>query len=321
MDLYGECMKAIYGYKPILYYTNGYVTKVIDGIYPDRTVMAFHTIDELELMMQRRNRGNITDLKISDRITNRPYQKMAITNLCEWLNQKHRRGLLVMATGTGKTRVAISLVDVLSRNNWVKNVLFLADRTSLVNQAKKNFAKLLPNMSICELSGNEEKDYNARLMFCTYQTMINYIDAEDKRFTSGRFDLIIIDEAHRSIFNKYGSIFAYFDSLLVGLTATPKSEVDANTYRIFGCESGIPNFDYSLEEAVKDKYLVNYKSFSRTTKLLKRGIKYNELTEDEKRQLDEYFVDEPPTPDFTVSERSSSRRYSTRTPAVKFSKN
>lgn len=303
VDLYGECMKAIYGYKPILYYTNGYVTKVIDGIYPDRTVMAFHTIDELELMMQRRNRGNITDLKISDRITNRPYQKMAITNLCEWLNQKHRRGLLVMATGTGKTRVAISLVDVLSRNNWVKNVLFLADRTSLVNQAKKNFAKLLPNMSICELSGNEEKDYNARLMFCTYQTMINYIDAEDKRFTSGRFDLIIIDEAHRSIFNKYGSIFAYFDSLLVGLTATPKSEVDANTYRIFGCESGIPNFDYSLEEAVKDKYLVNYKSFSRTTKLLKRGIKYNELTEDEKRQLDEYFVDEPPTPDFTVSEK------------------
>lgn len=303
VDLYGECMKAIYGYKPILYYTNGYVTKVIDGIYPDRTVMAFLTIDELELMMQRRNRGNITDLKISDRITNRPYQKMAITNLCEWLNQKHRRGLLVMATGTGKTRVAISLVDVLSRNNWVKNVLFLADRTSLVNQAKKNFAKLLPNMSICELSGNEEKDYNARLMFCTYQTMINYIDAEDKRFTSGRFDLIIIDEAHRSIFNKYGSIFAYFDSLLVGLTATPKSEVDANTYRIFGCESGIPNFDYSLEEAIKDKYLVNYKSFSRTTKLLKRGIKYNELTEDEKRQLDEYFVDEPPTPDFTVSEK------------------
>lgn len=303
VDLYGECMKAIYGYKPILYYTNGYVTKVIDGIYPDRTVMAFLTIDELELMMQRRNSGNITDLKISDRITNRPYQKMAITNLCEWLNQKHRRGLLVMATGTGKTRVAISLVDVLSRNNWVKNVLFLADRTSLVNQAKKNFAKLLPNMSICELSGNEEKDYNARLMFCTYQTMINYIDAEDKRFTSGRFDLIIIDEAHRSIFNKYGSIFAYFDSLLVGLTATPKSEVDANTYRIFGCESGIPNFDYSLEEAVKDKYLVNYKSFSRTTKLLKRGIKYNELTEDEKRQLDEYFVDEPPTPDFTVSEK------------------
>ena len=309
VDLYGECMKKIYGYKPVLYYTNGYVTKVIDGLYPDREVMAFHTIDELELMIQRRGRNDIVDLKIDDNISSRPYQKMAITNLCEWLNKKHRRGLLVMATGTGKTRVSISLVDVLVRNNWVKNVLFLADRTSLVHQAKSNFSKLMPNMSICELSGSGEKDLNARLMFSTYQTMINYIDAEEKKFTSGRFDLIIIDEAHRSIFNKYGSIFAYFDSLLVGLTATPKNEVDTNTYRIFGCEAGVPNFDYSLEEAVKDKYLVNYKSFSRTTKLLKRGIKWSELSEDEKQQLDEYLVDDvPPTPDFTVSERELFKR-------------
>lgn len=309
VDLYGECMEKVYGYKPVLYYTNGYVTKVIDGLYPDREVMAFHTIDELELMIQRRGRNDIVDLKIDDNISSRPYQKMAITNLCEWLNKKHRRGLIVMATGTGKTRVSISLVDVLVRNNWVKNVLFLADRTSLVHQAKSNFSKLMPNMSICELSGSGEKDLNARLMFSTYQTMINYIDAEEKKFTSGRFDLIIIDEAHRSIFNKYGSIFAYFDSLLVGLTATPKNEVDTNTYRIFGCEAGVPNFDYSLEEAVKDKYLVNYKSFSRTTKLLKRGIKWSELSEEEKQQLDEYLVDDaPPTPDFTVSERELFKR-------------
>lgn len=225
VDLYGECMKKVYGYKPVLYYTNGYSTKIIDGIYPDRPVMAFHTMEDLELMLQRRTRGDITDLTINDEITNRPYQKMAITNICEWLNAKHRRGLLVMATGTGKTRVAISLVDVLTRNNWVKNVLFLADRTSLVNQAKRNFAKLMPNMSVCELSAGGEKDFNARLMFCTYQTMINYIDAEDKRFSSGRFDLIIIDEAHRSIFNRYGTIFKYFDSFLVGLTATPKNDV------------------------------------------------------------------------------------------------
>lgn len=232
VDLYGECMKKVYGYKPVLYYTNGYSTKIIDGIYPDRPVMAFHTMEDLELMLQRRTRGDITDLTINDEITNRPYQKMAITNICEWLNAKHRRGLLVMATGTGKTRVAISLVDVLTRNNWVKNVLFLADRTSLVNQAKRNFAKLMPNMSVCELSAGGEKDFNARLMFCTYQTMINYIDAEDKRFSSGRFDLIIIDEAHRSIFNRYGTIFKYFDSFLVGLTATPKNEVDANTCQL-----------------------------------------------------------------------------------------
>ncbi|MBQ8540824.1 MAG: DEAD/DEAH box helicase family protein [Clostridia bacterium] len=309
VDLYGECMEKTYGYKPVLYYTNGYVIKVMDGLYPDRAVMAFHTIDELELMLQRRNRGNIVDMKIDENIAGRPYQQMAITNLCEWLNKKHRRGLLVMATGTGKTRVSISLVDVLARNNWVKNVLFLADRTSLVHQAKTNFAKLLPNMSVCELSGNDDKDLNARLMFCTYQTMINYIDAEDKRFTSGRFDLIIVDEAHRSIFNKYGSIFSYFDSLLVGLTATPKSEVDANTYRIFGCEPDVPNFDYSLDEAVRDKYLVKYKSFSRTTKLLKRGIKWNDLTDDEKKQLEEYFdEDVVPTPDFTVSEKELFKR-------------
>lgn len=302
VDLYGECMKAKYGYKPILYYTNGYVTKIIDGLYPDRQVMAFHTIDELELMMQRRNRNDITDTKVDPYIAGRPYQSMAITNLCEWLNAKHRRGLLVMATGTGKTRVSIALVDVLSRNSWVKNVLFLADRTSLVHQAKVNFNKLLPNMSICELSGNEDKDFNARLMFCTYQTMINYIDAEDKRFTSGRFDLIIIDEAHRSIFNKYGSIFTYFDSLLVGLTATPKSEVDANTYRIFGCESGTPNFDYSLDEAVKDHYLVDYKSFNRTTQILKRGVKYKDLSPEDQQKVDQYFAEDVPTPDFTIPE-------------------
>lgn len=138
VDLYGECMKKVYGYKPVLYYTNGYSIKIIDGIYPDRPVMAFHTMEDLELMLQRRTRGDITDLSINDEITNRPYQKMAITNICEWLNAKHRRGLLVMATGTGKTRVAISLVDVLTRNSWVKNALFLADRTSLVNQAKRN---------------------------------------------------------------------------------------------------------------------------------------------------------------------------------------
>lgn len=300
VDLYGECMKKVHGYKPVLYYTNGYSTKIIDGTYPDRTVIAFHTLEELELMLQRRGRRDITDVTINDEITDRPYQKMAITNICEWLNAKHRRGLLVMATGTGKTRVAISLVDILSRNNWVKNLLFLADRTTLVNQAKRNFTKLLPNMSVCELSGGGDIDFNARLMFCTYQTMINYIDAEDKQFSTGRFDLIIIDEAHRSIFNRYGTIFKYFDSFLVGLTATPKNEVDANTYRIFGCEAGIPNFDYTLEDAIKEHYLVGYHVVNRISKLLTKGINYNDLTEDERDQLDEYMGDDPPTPDFNI---------------------
>lgn len=299
VDLYGECMKAIYGYKPILYYTNGYVTRIIDGIYPDRQVFAFHTIEELELMLQKRNRGSITDFEVKENITDRPYQKMAITAICERLNSNKRRGLLVMATGTGKTRVAISLVELLSRNNWIKNVLFLADRTSLVHQAKNNFEKYL-NQPICELSGDAEKDLNARLMFSTYQTMINYIDAEDKRFSTGRFDLIIIDEAHRSVFNRYGSIFKYFDSFLIGLTATPKGEVGKSTYELLDCEQGEPCYDYSIEEGIKDRYLVGYDTKIIESKFLREGLKYGDLSDEEKEQLDDYFGGEEPDEDYVI---------------------
>lgn len=302
VELYGECMKAKYGYIPILYYTNGYEIRCIDGIYPPRRLLAFHTESELEVLLQRRSRSDITNIKINDNITNRGYQKQAITAICDRLNEKHRRGLLVMATGTGKTRISISLVDVLARSGWVKNVLFLADRTSLVSQAHSSFKDLLPEFPTCVLSENgKDKNIGARLMFSTYQTMINYIDSEDKIFSTGRFDLILIDEAHRSIFNKYGTIFEYFDSFLIGLTATPKSDVDFNTYRIFNCESGEPNFAYGLEEAVKDKYLVPYRVVNKTTKRLQRGFKYEELSADERRQLEEQYGGIAPTPEFTVS--------------------
>ena len=298
---YADCMEAKYGYRPVLYYTNAYETKIIDGIYPDRPVSAFHSLEDLEWMIRNRERKPISDLSINPQITGRHYQIRAITRICERLNSNFRKALLVMATGTGKTRVAISIVDVLTRNHWIKSVLFLADRTALVNQAKRNFAIHLPEMTICELSASGEKDYNARLMFCTYQTMINYIDAEDKRFSTGRFDLIIVDEAHRSIFNRYGSIFSYFDSFLIGLTATPKDEVEANTYDIFGCEPGQPTDDYSLEEAIHDHYLVGYKVINRTSKLLSEGIDYGRLTDEQKKQLDEYLRGQVPTPDFNIS--------------------
>ncbi len=294
VKLYGNCMKEKYGYVPVLYYTNGYEIYVIDGTYPARKVMAFHTNEELQYMLQKRNRNNIIDLTIRDNISGRPYQKMAITNVCERFNDKQRRALIVMATGTGKTRVSISLVDVLLRNKWIKNILFLADRTSLVEQAFKNFKKILPDMSYCVLSDKSLADEpNARITFSTHQTMINYIDAEDKEFSSARFDLIIIDEAHRSVFNKFGSIFQYFDCLLVGLTATPKDEVDANTYQLFNCESGEPNFAYSLEEAVRDHYLVPYKVESRTTKLLSRGIKYGDLSDEDKLEAESILLQDP----------------------------
>lgn len=289
-ELYAECLEKRYGIKPVIYYSNGFETNIIDGLgYPPRRLYAFHTESDLELLIQKRNRGDISDFNVKDSITDRHYQKMAIKAVCEHFNGKHRRGLLVMATGTGKTRVAISLVDVLTRNGWVKNVLFLADRIPLVGQAHKNFVKLLPHMTTSILSEDKDPDTNARITFSTYQTMINYIDTDEKAFSVGRFDLIIIDEAHRSIFGKYSAIFNYFDTLLVGLTATPRDEVDRSTYETFQMEQGVPNYAYELEDAVAEGYLVNYKGFKRGSLILKEGIKYNNLSDEEKEQLEKVW--------------------------------
>ncbi len=289
-ELYADCLEKRYGVKPVIYYTNGFETNIIDGLgYPPRRLYAFHTESDLELLIQKRKRHDITDFSVKDSITDRHYQKMAIKSVCEHFNTKHRRGLLVMATGTGKTRVAISLVDVLTRNGWVKNVLFLADRIPLVSQAHKNFVKLLPHMTTSILSEDKDPDTNARITFSTYQTMINYIDTDEKAFSVGRFDLIIIDEAHRSIFGKYSAIFNYFDALLVGLTATPRDEVDKSTYETFQMEQGVPNYAYELEDAVAEGYLVNYKGFKRGSLILKEGIKYNNLSAEEKEQLEKVW--------------------------------
>ncbi|MDD4157385.1 MAG: DEAD/DEAH box helicase family protein [Candidatus Cloacimonetes bacterium] len=290
--LYSKCLQQEYGYLPIVYYTNGYQIWIIDQLgYPARQVFGFHNIKELEYLLKLRQRGAITDLSIKDEISDRPYQKMAITNIVEEFNHNRRKALLVMATGTGKTRTAISLVDLLTRNRWIKNVLFLADRTALVTQAKRSFNKLLPNYTISVLSDKDKKpDLNARLVFSTYQTMINLIDGDDRTFGIGRFDLIIIDEAHRSIFNKYKAIFTYFDSLLVGLTATPRDEIERSTYSIFDLEEGVPTFHYEMEEAVNENYLVGYTVLDRTTKFLKQGVKYSELSEEEKEEYEKTFL-------------------------------
>lgn len=298
-ELYADCLEAQYGVRPVIYYTNGFETYIIDGLgYPPRRLYGIHTANDLELIIQQRNRKDITDFSINDHITDRAYQKMAIKAVCEHFNKKHRKGLLVMATGTGKTRVSISLVDVLMRNGWVKNVLFLADRISLVGQAHKNFVKLLPSTTTSVLSDNGERDLNARIIFSTYQTMINYIDTDDKPFSVGRFDLIIIDEAHRSIFGKYGAIFNYFDAMLVGLTATPRNEVDKSTYDIFEMEQGEPNFAYELEDAVSEGYLVNYHGFKRGSMILKEGIKYNNLSDEERKQMEDIWKYELAMKDF-----------------------
>lgn len=292
-ELYADCLENQYKIRPVIYYTNGFETYIIDGLgYPPRRLYAFHTEKDLQLLIERRKRGPIKDFKVKDTITDRDYQKTAIKAVCEHLNKMHRRALLVMATGTGKTRVAISLVDVLMRNNWVKNVLFLADRTSLVRQAHKNFVKLLPNTTTCVLSetDNKDKDVNARIMFSTYQTMINYIDTDTKEFSVGRFDLVIIDEAHRSVFGKFGAIFNYFDSMLLGLTATPREDVDKSTYELLELEDGYPNYEYNLQDAVNDGYLVPYTAFKKGTMILEEGIKYDNLSKEEKEQLEKIWA-------------------------------
>lgn len=295
--LYADCLEKEYAQRPIIYYTNGKEIYMWDDLsYPERKVSGFYTQDELQLLIKRRDsKENLEHIYIANNIANRPYQLEAVKKVCESFEQKHRRALVVMATGTGKTRTAISLVDVLTSKNWVQNILFLADRTELVKQAEKNFKKLLPDMSCCNLLSSKDGDpEESRIIFSTYQTMINCIDKMKSKngitlFTPGHFDLIIIDEAHRSIYKKYQAIFDYFDGLLVGLTATPRDDVDKNTYKFFQLENNVPTFVYEYDEAVKQKYLVDYHTISITTKFIERGIKYSELKEEDREEYENLF--------------------------------
>ena len=285
--LYADCLEKRYGVRPVIYYTNGFTTKVIDGMgYPDRDVVSFHSMDDLERLIQKRGRAEIKDVTIKEEITDRPYQQTAIKRIVEWFNAKHRRGLLVLATGTGKTRVSISLCDILMRNDWVKTVLFLADRTALVGQAHRAYEALLPSVSMSVLSEEKAPDMQARILFSTYQTMINYLDREDKTFSVGRFDLIIIDEAHRSVFGRYGAIFNYFDSLLIGLTATPRDEIDRNTYDLLQLDNGMPNYSYDIDEAVRDGYLCPYKTLQYHSKIMERGAKWDEMSKEDREEAE-----------------------------------
>lgn len=290
--LYADCLEQRYGVRPVIYTSNGFTTRVIDGLgYPEREVFGFHSAEDLMLLHQRRReRGQIADLSIRDDITNREYQKRAIRSVCDHLQKMHRSSLVIMATGTGKTRVAVSLTDLLMRNKWVKNVLFLADRTSLVKQAKtKGFAKYLTDATFCELNERtDESDMDARVMLSTYQTMINYVEADEKPFSIGRFDLIIIDEAHRSVFGKYGAIFHYFDSFLIGLTATPRDEVARSTYNLLQMDPE-NTFAYEYEEAIRDGYLVPYHGFVRKSQILERGIEVATLAAEDREQLQPVF--------------------------------
>ena len=296
-ELYANLLEKQYGRRPVIFLTNGFDTRIIDNRYPERKVASIYSKRDLEKMFNLHTmRTSLNNIVVDKQIAGRYYQEAAIKAVCDSMDAKNRRkALLVMATGSGKTRTVIALCKVLLERGWVKNILFLADRNSLVTQAKRTFANLLPDLSVTNLC--EDKDnYAAHGVFSTYQTMINCIDSvkddEGKLFTCGHFDLIICDEAHRSIYNKYRDIFNYFDAPLVGLTATPKDEIDKNTYEVFELENGVPTYGYELSQAVKDGYLVDYTSVETKLKFIEEGIAYDELSEDEKEQYEEFFITE-----------------------------
>ena len=295
--LYADLIEKECGRRPVVFLTNGFEMHIIDGQYPERKCAAIYSKRDLEKWFNLlKMRTSLRNIEVDKEIAGRYYQEAAIKAVCDSFDRKNRRkALLVMATGSGKTRTVIALCKVLLQAGWVKNILFLADRNSLVTQAKRSFVNQLKDLSCTNLV--EEKDnYTAHCVFSTYQTMMNCIDtindSEGKLFTCGHFDLVICDEAHRSIYNKYKDIFNYFDAPLVGLTATPKDEIDKNTYSIFELENGVPTYGYDLAQAVKDGYLVDYISVESKLKFIENGIVYDELSEADREAFEETFEDE-----------------------------
>lgn len=297
-QLYAERLERQYGRRPVIFLTKGFETRIDDGQYPERVVSSIYSKRDLERWFNlQAMKTDLRHVQVDKEIADRYYQEAAVKAVCDSFGEKNRRkALLVMATGSGKTRTIIALVKVLLEHMWVKNILFLADRNSLVTQAKRSFVNLMKNeLSVTNLC--EEKDhYNAGCVFSTYQTLMNCIDEvkneEGKVFTCGHFDLVICDEAHRSIYNKYKDIFTYFDAPLVGLTATPKDEIDKNTYNIFELENGVPTYGYDLAQAVKDGYLVDYLSVETTLKFIEQGIVYDDLSKEEKEIYEDTFKQE-----------------------------
>ncbi|MEO3387595.1 DEAD/DEAH box helicase family protein [Mesorhizobium sp. CAU 1741] len=299
--LYADCLEAKFGQRPVIFYSNGYEHWIWDDANrPPRLVGGFYTRDQLEwLIQQRSNKKALSQAKINLKIAGRPYQQRAIRAIAGAVEEdRQRKALLVMATGSGKTRTVIALVDLLMRAGWVKRVLFLADRVALVNQATGAFKTHLPDAAPVNLV--TERTTDGRVFLSTYPTMMNLIDGRrdgKAAFGPGHFDLLVIDEAHRSVYQRYRAIFDYFDSLLVGLTATPKDEIDKNTYSLFDLEDGVPTDAYTLSEAVADGHLVPPEAISVPLKIVRSGLRYDELSEEEKEQWEMLEWGEEDMPD------------------------
>lgn len=305
--LYADCLEQMTGRRPVIFYTNGYTTYLWDDVaYPPRRVHGFYSQDELQRLIQRRTDADPLSQVASDpNIAGRYYQERAIRRITESLAARRRKALLVMATGAGKTRTVIGLVDLLMRAGWVKRVLFLADRQALVRQAARAFRAHLPASDPVNLltlsSADKVTARNARVVVSTYHTILNRLDAYMpdgvREYGVGHFDLVIIDEAHRSVFRRFRAIFDYCDSLLLGLTATPKDEIDRNTYELFDLQTGVPTDAYGLEDAVADNYLVPPRALSIPSVIMRRGLRYDDLTPEQQAEWDELDWGEDGPPD------------------------
>ncbi|MEU0050745.1 DEAD/DEAH box helicase family protein [Streptomyces sp. NPDC006309] len=300
-EMYADGLERMYGRRPVVFTTNGHEHRIYDDGgyrhgpgYPPRTVAGFYTRDELEWMQQRRrNRRAIHGVPLPGRaadIAGRDYQSRAIRAVAEEFDDRAQRGaLLVMATGTGKTRTVIGLVETLLKAGWARRVLFLADRNALVRQTVRAFGRNLPDVPAVDLREADQTD-KARVYVSTYSKMMFEIDRFDddgtRRFGPGFFDLVVVDEAHRSVYRQYRHIFRWFDALLVGLTATPKDEVDRNTYSLFGLEQGVPTDFYPLHQAIEDQWLVPPRVIDVPLKFPRQGVHYEQLSDEEKDQWD-----------------------------------
>ena len=288
--LYADALEKQYGIRPVIYYTNGYSIRIIDGLYIDRQVFGFHKKEELEYIIQKRN-FKLEDVHPDLDICGRYYQVDAIDEVVKHFKSQHSRSLIVLATGTGKTRVSCALSEIFIRNNYVKRILFLADRKNLVKQAKdETYEKFLPQVPMMVIvEGQKEGDESkARIVFSTYQSMLSIIkDTSTCPYGIGHFDLIIVDEAHRSLFNKYAEIFTYFDALMIGLTATPRNDIHKSTYKVFNLDSEMPNYEYDVVKGVKDGYLTYYRALDRTPDILKNGVEYDKLTPEEQEEYEQ----------------------------------
>lgn len=297
---YADGLEKQFGQRPVIFYTNGYEIFIWDDAKgePPRPLFGFYSADSLQysLFQTAERVEKLSGLNPRESIIDRLYQIEANKRLSERFDNRFRKGLLIQATGTGKTRVAIGFCDLMIRARWAKRILFLCDRKELRKQALNAFTDHLPSEPAVIVNSGTAQDRQKRIYLATYPAMMKCY----QNFDVGFFDLIIADESHRSIYNRYRDLFRWFDAYQVGLTATPLKFVFRNTYRLFDCENGDPTFNYGYEEAVTHEppYLCPFRVVKHTTKFLRDGIKYKELSKEQQEELDDQ-VEDAESIDFT----------------------